>query len=741
MARTRNKIPSGKSVNSGRTTKARTNESWNRIQRPGSKGMNTEIPSWELDEQESPYIQDVISTGGILTYRGSPSQMANSNFNSSATTSLYACSLPNQALMVPPHIIGTNLARNGGIYSAAGWQYIAAPSPAPSSIGLVREIFNGEAIVCWQDGISSINRFAASPSFSTGLNTLAASTGSIQTSTGISGVFTTDISGASTNFLSAAKAGSFLGFFDLKRPQRNYRVVITNSDGQLAVDCPLDIETSVGWNSSWWGYIGLQTVVANSGVASLTNASTSMTGLGTAWAGLAPLNGTVQNSDFVYSLDVSTAFTGYVSSVTNNNTIVLNNGWSGTTQTNGNYLITRQAVGTEARAHRGVFFCSGVAWAPNRLYYATFGSPGGFLANTLSNYWNGLYSQATDLGHASLMQYIPVPSDQAEGGIVALLSSPSPLLILRNDSCYGLFGDVPNQDIRIIADGAGCCDIRATCSNEYGQFWAGYEGIYWYASGRVVDITEGKRNREWRNLMVQIQQSGDVITHNNMATSVSMGFIDHYLLISVHNHINSVNISQTWVYDLQQKVWLGNFSGIDPQGYTTYNPKTFLSLATPQSMYFVPGDFQTVGVNENQTFYKDNGMMRSATSQGTGNYPGTFILDIPESSDGDFNATDLTRVIENKISYELSGGDGSTVISIQSAVDGGSLGQDYTLPTVTGQQEARSYPISDVTAPPAGALGLLGRRHATRITHTGTKPANLKIHEFDVLTRQRPDRT
>lgn len=724
--------------------KSQQNERWNKIQRPFSKGMVTDIPSWELDEQQSPNMQDIIFSGGIATYRGSPAPLTSSAINGAVSTSIYAGSLPNISLNVPPHLIGTCLANNVGLYnfSAPGWMWVNPPnSYTTTSIGLVREIFNGEALICWQDGTSPINRFSANASFSTGLNTLAATAGTIASGNGITTDYVTDIQGAGSNFLSSCKAGSYITIFNGQYGITTVRVLSVASDGSMSVDMPVNF-TSSSYFSNYLGQIAQQTVVTDIGVATLTNGSTAMSGLGTAWAGIAPLNGQVLPNDSVFGTSASTAFFDFVNSVTNSSTITLKLNYAGTTQTQGKYLITRGAVGTEAREHRGVLFMTGVQWAPNRLYYTLFGAtPDGQIANTLSNGWNGLYSTSTDIGHASLLQYIPVPSDRSEGSIVALLSSPSPLLILRNDSCYGLFGDVPNQDIRLIADGAGCVDIRSAISNEWGQFWAGYEGIYWYTGGKVVDITQGSRNREWRDLMSNYLQKADVITHFNMNSSVCCGYADHYLLVSVHNHVNSFNVSQTWVYDLQKKVWCGNFSGIDPQYYTTYWPKTQISQSTPQTMYYVPGDFQTNAINDNKTFYQDNGMMRDNTSQGTGNYPGTFIGDIPESLDGDFDATDLTKIIENKISYELSGGDGSTVVAVQSAVDGSALGTDYTLPTVSTQTEARAYPVSDVTLSTTGSLGLLGRRHAMRITQTGTKPSHMKIHEVDILIRQRPDRS
>jgi hypothetical protein len=341
----------------------------------------------------------------------------------------------------------------------------------------------------------------------------------------------------------------------------------------------------------------------------------------------------------------------------------------------------------------------------------------------------------SDFAQAMCLLKFDVPIAGATGKNIALLSTPQGLLVLRSDDAYLSMGDPPTNTVIKLASGAGCVDLRSACVGNHGEgaFWAGQNGIYRYVGGRVIDLTEGRRNREWRQKMRTFMV--DTIYGSTNAT-ISCGVLDSHLFVAVNDVITG-SINSLWVYDLTANAWCGDFSGTANVGSMFMYRAGSLKGAQDDDIYFTA--FGSIGTADRSQALRMGGIARDEGGAGTTSMYGTFSADLPESVVGP--PDDLTRIIEAKVVYELTGGDGTTKLRLSSNVDGGSYGTDTDLATNSaGPQEQRVMPGSDVLAPATGSLGLLGRRHGHRLSQQGTKPTALRVHQVDLVVRPRRPR-
>jgi hypothetical protein len=678
--------------------------------------MVTDRQSWELDPQQSPFVQDAIAPKGILALRGNPAAVGSAP-GANPLVGVFAADIPVLGSGYQ-QVAVADVAGNVYCYAAPTW-YSAG---GLGSLGLIREIYRGEFIICPQDGKNPVRRFAGVPNNT--LPAIAAAGGTIATTAN-----STVITGTGTNFTTQAPVGSYLLISGIHGYA--FKVVKVNSATSLSVETLVPVAVSgVSWAATYLGQFGLSTPVSWTGTATFTSASTAVTGTATAFNSQSLQMGQPAAGDAIGPIGNYTGLSA-ISTITSDTALTLTAG-AAITATSVPYIIFRNMVGREARVHMGTLFITGIDWLPNHIYSIPTNQDLG--AQT-----NGIYSYAADYVDANIAIPFTVPSPQARGRIVALLSTPEGMLVLRNDSAWMMYGLPPTQTTVIVADGAGCIDLRSAISTEYGQFWCGMDGVYRYTGGRIVDLAaQGGRSREWRALM-RTWYGNITDASQKQSYSVSCGVMDGHLLVGVVSATGTV-IDQVWVYDLIADCWRSTLTAVAPTSFSKWNPfaltATYLGT-TGEALYFVQSTQKGADAN---SLWQDNGMLRDEGAITSNNaYNGVFICDIPESAAG--SPADLDRVIEEKVVYELTGGGAATRLVLQSGVDGGALGTDASLAaTSAGPQEARIRPQTDVTQAAGGALGLNGRRHAHRITQTGQQPSALRLHEVDLVVRQRRPR-
>jgi hypothetical protein len=175
---------------------------------------------------------------------------------------------------------------------------------------------------------------------------------------------------------------------------------------------------------------------------------------------------------------------------------------------------------------------------------------------------------------------VPGPYDSTP--VVAILSSPGPLLALKSDSVYGLYGtyDATNPssiEVNRISEGSGCIDIRSAITVESVPYWAGDDGIFSYRNSQIVNLTEGRIQREWEALMRGYVSGTSWVSIGVAGTSylvVSCGGLDDTKTTGAKNGPDTTNpSSRTLVYDLRLNVWLGRMTNFNPKHMWSVNPE------------------------------------------------------------------------------------------------------------------------------------------------------------------------
>jgi hypothetical protein len=144
--------------------------------------------------------------------------------------------------------------------------------------------------------------------------------------------------------------------------------------------------------------------------------------------------------------------------------------------------------------------------------------------------------------------------------------------VLKGSSVYGIFGTYPSFEQTLVANGAGCVDLRSAVSSDGVAYWAGRDGIYSYAgAGQIQNLTGGKIQREWQALMRGYSPGSCVTT----------GIVSGFMIISVTGLSglatggakigpDTENPSQrTFIYDLRQQVWTGRMGNFTAKGMQT----------------------------------------------------------------------------------------------------------------------------------------------------------------------------
>lgn len=216
------------------------------------------------------------------------------------------------------------------------------------------------------------------------------------------------------------------------------------------------------------------------------------------------------------------------------------------------YDILRPPRFKDATDHKGSLCGVGVNEHPNRVYIAPPGwdmqaPPGAVLP------WDPTVAITSPNRNFFALTAFDVPAPTTTDPIVALLSSPGPLLVLTRSNAYAIDGSYPDFSQRMFAAGAGCIDLRSAISLDEGQFWCGENGIYWSQYGRQpIDITRGKINREWRDLTS--------LGIDYCSTGISAG----YLIVSVKTN-GAVPVTRTYAYNLTTGAWETRLSNTNPR--------------------------------------------------------------------------------------------------------------------------------------------------------------------------------
>lgn len=508
------------------------------LRSPFAGGMVTDRQAWEIGPQFSPFAQDGYSPNGDFRQRGG---WKYDGTTADVAANLYAVA---RAKFILADVVQT--------YTAAGSKvYVHNAAAAGSSAGtngstgpvLPRCIYGDQLVWCYQDGTTSALLHSGVPLASPVSATTTSSNSGKATVTASSGSWAASVVPGAYFNLNAGSGD--------RGPYVSPRVLERNSSTSLTLDgIKFSSSASVTGSAAFgFGMVFPGVNVYDAGTGSFTGGNT-FTGTGTKWA----TNGITGAGEALLALRTGADATCHY--VVNGGVTDTTIGLSSTTKTDTdiNYMILRSAPFKDAASHKGSFWGTGVAQYPSRVYV---GPPG----------WNLAFPPGFELPYDPmtlpsssnpndfLMDFIDVPTAFEGDSNVAILSSPNPLLVLKRNAVYGIFGSYPQFSQSLLADGIGCIDIRSAQSLDEGQFWAGEGGIYWYTGGRIVDLTAGRINREWRALT----RDFDYGVNDYCALGVEQGYV------IVHITTGGGTTRRTYLYDLAAQSWQSRVSNFTPR--------------------------------------------------------------------------------------------------------------------------------------------------------------------------------
>lgn len=675
-------------------------------------GLVTDVPQWELRDNESPLLQDVIWPKGVPCLRGNWGRTGAVNpfANANALSGVMAVQYP-----FTPSTVDLFVSDSGGnLGKATGGGAIVdkAGLTIPGGIGerIPRCVYKGELIITSLSGIGAILRHAGQ--FGT-----ISTVGSGITFNGTAGQSIVTVTG-SGSLASQTPVGSFITRPWISGSYAPGTIKVLSVDGNTSLGLSVvhaanitDSVLSATQFASGVGLVGLVTLVTDIGGVSSPGGTgvtpITFTGKATKWLNGAAENGATTPGDLI-AFSSASVFANSVSSVSSDISLVTTGGSS--TTTDQPHIVARPLPGREACVHQQSLFTAGVPWALRRVFMLPPGADLGALTNQID--------ATSAVGCAQrFAKWMDVPGPSTSGRVEALLSGgdTGPLLVLATEGAYGVWTTYPpsptNTTIRLIGPGLGCADLRSAVASEFGQFWAGDDHIATYQNNQCRTLTEGRRGREWRSLM-----------RNRSATAIITAWVVHgHLFIALNDPSGPQSV--TWCYDITRQVWCGNITGVNPRYVHSARP-----VGAPQEAYAVTNETTGQQVAALGSIALDDGAA-AGTNQGT------LVAETPATLAGD--PTTLDRPVDMKVGYEMTGGTGA--LAVKTSDGTATAGLERTLASGTGFLTERIRPQTDVSTAAPGYLGRQVRQFKVRLEATGS-PSLVRVHELAVATRRQRGR-
>jgi len=560
------------------------------IPRPFAGGYRSDVPDYALEDSQTAFAQDVVAPRGIAhqrwgwEYRGTNAVVSSPRYLTGVCRTRYPITERNRTVVCTD---------NGKVYvtDQDGAQITLWDSSATANTYFVpRCVYNGDLILCAQDGETPLLRYAGS------LLPVGASNGQLSPSMTmtLSGGGQTITSASSVTSPSGIDKGSFLTFLPFQpggtvsmNPWISSHIIETDGTSSFSLE-----------------------VIRNVGATAATGSSAYMNALpvGFAWPAVsvyeagkltsfASGTATFQGTDFTSSsANVNTNTLGgdallainpadppephQIASIIGKTATTLSIGYNVVTVSNAAYRILRRCPFKDAAVHRGSLWGTGVKQYPSRVYVFgptdDIGIPPGSAKPYDSTKQAG-YANATVTGFTRVNDFlcgaydVPGPYDTSPN--IAILPSSGPLLVLKADSVYGIFGtyDQSNAaacEVTRIADNSGCIDLRSAITSGSIPYWAGEDGIFTYQNGMISSLTDGKISREWQVLMRAYVPGTSWVSSGSVGSYlvVSCGGLDDTRTADAKIGTDTANPSgRTFVYDTRANVWLGRVTNFNPR--------------------------------------------------------------------------------------------------------------------------------------------------------------------------------
>lgn len=561
--------------------------------------MRTDVPSYAVSLTESSYAQDIVTPYGISRQRWGwkygEAHVATTTNAAVARTYFPVLTNPTSLFVVSDSVTGRLYAR--GISGSTNGTLIWDNVRGASTYWLPRCVYNGELILCAQDGVQPLIRWSGNATTSSqGNRTMRMNSKSMDYTILTGGDFN-----ASKGMYIAVEAfgnqaTAWYGGTDGRIASPTMCVRNLGNDAVSASQPTESLRNKTDRDADYgviggavlvhYGAIGFGypcvSIVESGKAATWNYASYPMTLAGTKLTseGLItdfPLRDAVVVLATTDGAPIMASDIGAVTSDTGIDAISP----APDTRTNAGFRILRRMPFKDATVHRGSFWGTGVKQYPNRVYVyppsKDIGLPPGaekpFDPTVAVGYSSSKVWGFTRLADMLAGAYdIPSPYDKTP--VVALLSSPGPLLVLKSDTVYGMYGtyDSTNPtsiEVTRIAGGSGCIDRRSAITIDSTPFWAGTDGVFTYRNGSVVNLTAGKIRTEWASLMRGYVDGTSWVAIAGVEGSylvISCGGLTSSRTGGAKNGPDTQNpTARTYLYDLRNDIWLGRLSNFSPR--------------------------------------------------------------------------------------------------------------------------------------------------------------------------------
>jgi len=704
---------------------------------PGTGGIVTDKPDWAIGVADATHIVDAINYEGILTQRRGWAYYRTAVPNAASLTSASRFLVPFTNTTVDI-VSGLNNASPQAstiwAWNGSDWQAVITPFGSPLPDYIARAQYQDEILLCDQNGVYPMLRFMgriSSPGSGYSAAILANSpiltlgTGAGTVPIGILSSGATVVTSTAVSSAGVAGPGSYVhpigskevpSFRVERRDAGSADFSLKNVKFATAFTAGAN-ETAVTMYGTAWPAVSVNNdgLVTPAASTALAGTGTTFNGTGAVWGNVTV--GTGANVGFSDSIRIQYAakWSQYgVASVGSDTALTLRQTAEASAATS--YDVMRRLPFTDVEVHKECLWGCGVKQYPSRVYY----SPRNWDMQTppeMTTPWNGVtdfYEEGT-----GKLRYVDVTGENSGDPVRALLSSDGALLILTARAVYGVFGNWPDFTRQTIAHGAGCIDSRsAIAKGAYGQFWAGENGIYGYRSGTVSDLTSGKINTEWRDLMRRYDKSA--------GSFVAAGLVMNHMIVSAYVTTGGTE-QRTYACNLGTGSWtrLANTKvvGFYDPGLWGEGEKLLAVLQGSTRPVDIAPAINMSGISRDE-----NGVSPLLYySSGTGVH-----------NQGDPN--DESRLVEVRViadNYEKIEEDPPSVLSV-SVVSSGALDRAATDPittaagTITADQDPRiKRKRMDV--------GAVGRQHQIIVQTTTTASTNTKIalNELGMNIRKR----
>lgn len=382
------------------------------------------------------------------------------------------------------------------------------------------------------------------------------------------------------------------------------------------------------------------------------------------------------------------------------------------------YHITRSLPFADACVWKRSLIGTGVVQYPNRVYICPpdwdLESPPGSVPplrmeaasfnNTDANYF--------------LVDFVDVPSTVDTDACVAVLPTPGPLLVLKKDSCHGIYGDYPSFSQALLRRGAGCIDMRSTVDCRWGQFWAGREGIYWFTTSQGLrDITADRINGTWRDLVATY--------YGESGFYCAMGQSGEKLFVS----IGDATAGKTLCFDVQRQRWDGYVSNHQAVYFDAPRDDARTLLWAAASTMSDPEKLRDSGAMVAGAGPVNDGALLTTAAAPVMTATTATGLARAEGIDG------LAKMVDVAVSAEVSGPATGHAKLTPSAVIAGGIDDEAS--SSTSSLPAIEPDASGSTIQRAsGRIHRKGRTHAVKVDTTSTPSASAQDSDYDVIVHQ-----